>query len=123
MTTLRETYGYDPYTLKADVDRMMAILRVVLVTDNPTVLEAWRQLETLTGVACADALRHARTIGQFREVHIIESERGWGQKVDERLYFLSTEHAEKFVADYNRKSMADETAPEIYWRAVLVPIQ
>ena len=37
------------------------------------------------------------------KVYIIESEAGWGQKVDEVLEFDSYEKAEKYVRDYNRK--------------------
>ena len=31
------------------------------------------------------------------KVNIIESERGWGQKIDERLFFDSLREAEEFV--------------------------
>lgn len=36
-------------------------------------------------------------------VDIIESERGWGQRVDETKYFISKEIAEKFVEEYNKE--------------------
>lgn len=35
------------------------------------------------------------------EVLIIESERGWGQKVDEVKEFDTLEEAEKFVKEFN----------------------
>ena len=34
-------------------------------------------------------------------VHIIESERGWGQRLDETKYFKSLKDAEAFVKGYN----------------------
>lgn len=37
------------------------------------------------------------------KVYIIESERGWGQKVDEVKEFPSHEEAEKFCREYNSK--------------------
>jgi hypothetical protein len=37
-------------------------------------------------------------------VDIIESERGWGQRVDERKYFTSLAKASKFVTEYNAKN-------------------
>lgn len=38
------------------------------------------------------------------EVEIIESERGWGQKVDERKYFETAEEADAFCKEYNSKN-------------------
>ena len=37
-------------------------------------------------------------------VDIIESERGWGQKVDETKYFDSEQEAREFVKKYNAKN-------------------
>lgn len=37
-------------------------------------------------------------------VTIIESERGWGQRVDEVKDFLTPEDAEKFVTEFNKKN-------------------
>lgn len=37
------------------------------------------------------------------KVHIIESERGWGQKVDEVKEFPTREDAENFCRAYNRE--------------------
>jgi len=61
-------------------------------------------------------------------VDIIESERGWGQKVDDRKYFTGPDalkKAEDFVIEHNRESMPPaRVAPDIYWRAerpILVP--
>lgn len=36
-------------------------------------------------------------------VSIIESETGWGRKVDEVIYFDNEEEAIKYVSDYNKK--------------------
>lgn len=36
-------------------------------------------------------------------VDIIESERGWGQKVDESIHFDNAEEAIKYANDYNEK--------------------
>lgn len=36
-------------------------------------------------------------------VNIIESERGWGQKVDETLYFDNADEAKQYANDYNTK--------------------
>lgn len=54
-----------------------------------------------------------------RSVQIIESEAGWGQKVDETLYFDSTEEAEKYVKDYNDKHNTAKRTPDWYMVAVL----
>ena len=37
------------------------------------------------------------------KVEIIESERGWGQKVDEVIYFDNEPEAIAYAADYNKK--------------------
>ena len=37
------------------------------------------------------------------KVYIIESERGWGQKIDEVKEFATSEEAEKYCREYNRK--------------------
>lgn len=38
------------------------------------------------------------------EVCIIESERGWGQRVDEVRHFDSKKEADDFVKDYNKEN-------------------
>lgn len=40
-------------------------------------------------------------------VDIIESERGWGSKIDETKYFDTYESANKFVAEFNAKNDLD----------------
>lgn len=37
-------------------------------------------------------------------VHIIESERGWGSKIDERKEFDTVKEAEEFVTSYNKQN-------------------
>jgi hypothetical protein len=37
------------------------------------------------------------------KVYIIESEAGWGQKVEETLEFPTREEAEKYCREYNNK--------------------
>ncbi len=49
-------------------------------------------------------------------VHIIESERGWGQKLDETKYFDSEQSAKDFVTQYNAKNDAPVT-PDWYMYA------
>ena len=47
------------------------------------------------------------------KVVIIESERGWGQRVDEVKYIDTREEAEKFAKDFNSQNTA-ATAPDWY---------
>lgn len=49
-------------------------------------------------------------------VQIIESERGWGQKVDDTLYFTSKVNADHFVREYNKQNNLP-TAPDWYMMA------
>ena len=49
-------------------------------------------------------------------VDIIESERGWGSKVDETKYFDNEIEAKAFVDKYNAQNTAD-TAPDWYMYA------
>jgi viroplasmin and RNaseH domain-containing protein len=49
-------------------------------------------------------------------VDIIESERGWGQRVDETKTFPSREAAEKFCREYN-KDNNKATVPDWYMYA------
>lgn len=51
------------------------------------------------------------------KVHIIESERGWGSKVDDTEVFETEAEREKFIAEYNAKNNLDYV-PDIYWYAV-----
>lgn len=47
-------------------------------------------------------------------VYIIESESGWGQKVDEVKEFGTAEEAETFVREYNAKYNPPGPAPDWY---------
>ena len=49
-------------------------------------------------------------------VDIIESERGWGSKVDEVLYFDNEAEAREYVRTFNARNTA-ATAPDWYMRA------
>lgn len=51
------------------------------------------------------------------KVVIIESERGWGQKVDSVEYFRKKENADAFVQNYNKDNTAD-VAPDWYMVAM-----
>jgi hypothetical protein len=55
------------------------------------------------------------------QVDIIESERGWGSKVDETIYFDNQEEAVKYANDYNDKYnpplKAGESVPDWYMYA------
>jgi len=50
-------------------------------------------------------------------VKIIESERGWGQRIDEEREFESYENAVQFVKEYN-KDNNEPTVPDWYMYAV-----
>lgn len=49
-------------------------------------------------------------------VQIIESERGWGQKLDEEKLFDTKELAEDYISTHNSKNNLPQV-PDIYWRA------
>lgn len=59
-------------------------------------------------------------INQAYRVDIIESERGWGSKIDETLYFDNEEEAKKYVKDYNEKYNSQEEVPDWYMIAEYV---
>ena len=56
-----------------------------------------------------------KVINAFKVV-IIESERGWGTKIDEVKYFDNELEARKFVEDYNR-DLPPGDAPDWYMMA------
>lgn len=56
---------------------------------------------------------------KLKEVHIVtvvESERGWGQKVDQVALYDNRAEAEAHVKSVNEQN-TEEVAPDIYWRA------
>lgn len=50
-------------------------------------------------------------------VDIIESERGWGSKIDESKYFNTKEEASKFSSEYNNTYNTSSTVPDWYMYA------
>lgn len=52
-------------------------------------------------------------------VHIIESERGWGQRVDEVKEFDSLKDADTFCKDFN-KDNTEDVVPDWYMAATIV---
>lgn len=50
-------------------------------------------------------------------VDFIESERGWGQKIDDIKYFDTAQEAQKFVKDYNDKHNPPGPVPDWYYMA------
>lgn len=50
------------------------------------------------------------------KVDIIESERGWGQKVDGTKYFETKDLADLFCAEYNKRNN-EKTVPDWYMYA------
>lgn len=47
---------------------------------------------------------------------IIESERGWGSKVDETREFATEAERDAFIVEFNSKN-TDDVVPDIYWYA------
>lgn len=47
-------------------------------------------------------------------VNIIESERDWGSKIDEVLYFDNETEAKQYVKDYNDKWNTSTSVPDWY---------
>ena len=52
-------------------------------------------------------------------VYIIESERGWGQRIDEILHFDNEAEARQYVINYNSKNPPGP-APDWYMQAEYV---
>lgn len=50
------------------------------------------------------------------KVNVIESERGWGQRIDEKREFDTYDEAETFLKEVNDQNKED-SVPSIYWRA------
>lgn len=48
------------------------------------------------------------------KVVMIESERGWGQKIDEVIYFDNEAEAKKYVEDYNKEYNNQKFVPDWY---------
>lgn len=50
------------------------------------------------------------------KVPVIESERGWGSKIDDWMVVLSEEDAKAFIKEFNSKNTAS-SAPDWYMQA------
>ena len=55
-----------------------------------------------------------QNIQQAFRVDIIESERGWGSKIDETIYFDNEQEARQYVIDYNLKWNNKDYVPDWY---------
>ena len=55
----------------------------------------------------------AKISGPIYKVTIIESERGWGQKIDDVKYFTTEEEAQQFCEEFN-KDNTEAVAPDWY---------
>jgi len=64
-------------------------------------------------------LRTSRPTAKKIKVAIIESERGWGMKIDEIKTFPTKEKALAFIKKYNSYN-TEPTAPDWYMRAELI---
>ena len=51
-------------------------------------------------------------------VDIIESERGWGSKIDDSLYFDNEEEARQYAKEYNEKYNPPGPVPDWYMFAM-----
>ena len=51
------------------------------------------------------------------KVDIIESESGWGSKIDDTIYFDNEAEARQYVIDYNLKWNTAKTVPAWYMYA------
>jgi len=52
-------------------------------------------------------------VGDWR-IDIVESERGWGSKVDDSIYFTDRDEAIAWAADYNKKYNPAGPVPDWY---------
>ena len=55
------------------------------------------------------------------KIPVIESEKGWGRKIDDYMVCLSKEDAEKFRSEFNSKNEED-SAPDWYMQVEGEPI-
>lgn len=63
-----------------------------------------------------------KNVSQRHKVEIIESERGWGQKIDEVKYFDTKENALSFCKEFNASNDKD-CVPDWYMRADYIGVQ
>jgi len=57
------------------------------------------------------------TLQKAYRVDIIESERGWGSKIDETIYFDNEQEARSYVKTYNDTYNTATEVPDWYMRA------
>ena len=57
------------------------------------------------------------TLQTAYRVDIIESERGWGSKIDETIYFDNEQEARSYVKTYNDTYNTATEVPDWYMRA------
>jgi hypothetical protein len=50
-------------------------------------------------------------------VNIMESERGWGQRIDEQKLFETEKEACEFMNEFNARSMKEDKLPDWYMYA------
>lgn len=60
---------------------------------------------------------HNKPSAGLYEVCIWEYERGWGSRVDERLYFDTEPEARKYATDYNNRYNTEKEVPDWYMTA------
>jgi nitrous oxide reductase accessory protein NosL len=58
-------------------------------------------------------------VSEKHKVYIIESESGWGTRVDETIPFDTYEKARKYCVDYNQKHNMEDEIPSWYMYACL----
>lgn len=94
--------------VNADGTRWLAPINWVSPT---TESKWWRQVKSAVYIEPPPKIK----------VYIIESEAGWGSKVDETMEFDTVEEAEKYVKEYNTPNEKDwkknKTVPSWYMRA------
>jgi hypothetical protein len=61
-------------------------------------------------------MAEVKFVGLYR-VDIIESERGWGQKIDDTKYFETLAEAQEFTSSYNATHNTQSTVPDWYMYA------
>ncbi len=71
-----------------------------------------------TDESIRDAVDSVLEVTQYPwKVTIIESEAGWGQRVDGVNYFRTKELADTFVEKHNKNLGTEKVTPGIYWKA------
>jgi hypothetical protein len=61
--------------------------------------------------------KKTKKIDAVYRVLIIESELGWGQRIDSHKDFDDPDEANRFVKKYNAENKKTKVVPDIYWYA------